>query len=77
MADKVKMLDRTNAGEARQKPIAEMGTGMRTLERIVAKESEIRETAATAQDASRKLKQTGKHDNVDSALALGSWFRAV
>ena len=47
VADKLKMLDRIKAGESRQKLVAEMGIAMRTLERIVANEEEIRQTAAS------------------------------
>ena len=49
------MLDRIKAGEPRQKLVAEMGISMRTLERIVANEAEIRDTAATIQDKSELL----------------------
>ena len=48
---------------------------MRTLERIVANEAEIRDTATTIPDKSRKRKRTGKNEDVESAL--GSWFSAV
>ena len=48
---------------------------MRTLERIVANEAEIRQTAATVPDTSRKRKRTGKNEDVESAL--GSWFSAI
>ena len=75
VADKLKMLDRIKAGEPRQKPVAEMGISMRTLERIVANEVEIRDTAATIPDKSRKRKRTGKNEDVESAL--GSWFRQL
>ena len=75
VADKLKMLDRIKAGESRQKLVAEMGIAMRTLERIVANEEEIRQTAASISDTSRKRKRTGKDKDVESAL--GSWFSAV
>ena len=75
VADKLKMLDRIKAGESRQKLVAEMGIAMRTLERIVANEKEIRQTAASISDTSRKRKRTGKDKDIDSAL--GSWFSAV
>ena len=69
------MLDRIKAGEARQKLIGKLGIGMKTLERIVAKEEKIRELAATTTDTSRKRKRTGKHEHIDSALE--SWFESV
>ena len=69
------MLDRIKAGEARQKLIGKLGIGMKTLERIVAKEEKIRELAATTTDTSRKRKKTGKHEHIDSALE--SWFESV
>ena len=75
VADKLKMLDKIKAGEPRQKLVAEMGISMRTLDRIVANEAEIRDTAATIPDKSRKRKRTGKNEDVESAL--GSWFSAV
>ena len=75
IATKAKILDRVKAGENRQKLIGEFGICLRTLERIVAKESEIRESAATAPDTSRKRKRCGKNSDVDSAL--GTWFAAV
>ena len=74
VADKLKMLDRIKAEEPRQKLVAEMGISI-TLERIVANEAEIRDTAATIPDKSRKRKRTGKNEDVESAL--GSWFSAV
>ena len=64
VADKLKMLDRIKAGEPRQKLVAEMGISMRTLERIVANEAEIRDTAATIPDKSRKRKRTGKNEEL-------------
>ena len=75
VADKLKMLDRVKSGEPRQKLVGEYEISMRTLERIVANEAEIRETAATIPDMSRKRKRTGKNEDVE--LALGSWFSAV
>ena len=75
VADKLKMLDRIKSGEPRQKLVGELGISMRTLERIVANEAEIRETAATVPDMSRKRKRTGKNEDVESAL--GSWFSVV
>ena len=75
VADKLKMLDRIKAREPRQKLVAEMGISMRTLKRIVANEAEIRDTAATIPDKSRKWKRTGKNEDVESALGL--WFSAV
>ena len=67
LANKTKLLDRVKAGEPRQRLIGEAGISLRTLERIVSKESEIREAAATAPHPSRKRKRTGKNDDVDSA----------
>ena len=75
IADKLKMLDRIKSGEPRQKLVGELGISMRTLERVVANEAEIRETAATIPDRSRKRKRTGKNEYVESAL--GSWFSAI
>ena len=75
VADKLKMLDRIKAGEPRQKLVAEMGISMRTLEKIVANEAEIRDTAATIPDKSRKRKRTGKNEDVESALGSFSAVR--
>ena len=75
VADKVKMLDRIKSGEPRQKLVGEFGIAKRTLERIVTNEAEIRQTAATVPDTSRKRKRTGKDEDVESAL--GSWFSAI
>ena len=75
VADKLKMLDRIKSGEQRQKIVGELGISMRTFERIVANEAEIRQRAATVPDRSRKRKRTGKNEDVESAL--GSWFSAI
>ena len=52
MADKFKMLDRIKSGDPRQKLVGELGISMRTLERIVTNEAEIRDTAVTVPDMS-------------------------
>ena len=61
--------------ENRDKLVAELGIAMRTVERIVANEEDIRQTAANIADTSRKRKRTGKDKDVETAL--GSWFSAV
>ena len=52
VADKFKMLDRIKSGDPRQKLVGELGISMRTLERIVTNEAEIRDTAVTVPDMS-------------------------
>ena len=47
LAEKTKVLDRVKAGRPRQRLIGEAGISLRNLERIVSKESEIREASAT------------------------------
>ena len=50
--------------------------GMRTLEKIVASEKDIRSKAESgANPQSRKCLRSGKHEDVD--IASGSWFLNV
>ena len=70
--EKLKLLDRIKSGEQRQKIVAETGISKRTLERIVANEAKIRESATDIHTSRKRLNSQGKNDEVEDAL--GKWF---
>ena len=75
LAYRTKLLDRVKAGKPRQRLIREAGISLRTLERIVSKESKIREAAMLPICPENDKNETEKNDDVDSAL--GTWFTTV
>ena len=75
IGEKIKILDRLKNGETRQSIVTEICIGMRTLERIVSSEAEIRKKSETAASLSRKRKREGKNGDVEEAI--GTWFTIV
>ena len=74
ISEKLALLDRIKNGETRQRIVDEKGIGMRTLERWINNETQMRKEAESS-PASRKRKRTGKHGDVDEAAL--EWFVAV
>ena len=66
-------ITRIKNGESRQNIVDEKGIGMRTIERWITNESQMRKEAESS-PASRKRKRTGKHGDVDEAAM--EWFEA-
>ena len=75
ISEKINLLDRMKEGESRQQIVQETGIGLRTIERMVASEADIRMSAATSSPKTMKRKRTGKSEEVDAALA--AWFTSV
>ena len=71
ISDKVTILDRLKKGEKRDKILSEKKLSLRTLQRIVKDETQIRRDAASM-SPSRKRKRTGRYQDIDDAME--KWF---
>ena len=74
LADKIRILDRLKNGEKKETIMKETKIALRTLQRIVKSEDEIRKNS-TAMPSARKRNRTGQHENVDEALE--KWFSSA
>ena len=74
LADKIRILDRLKNGEKKETIMKETKIALRTLQRIVKSEDEIRKNS-TAMTSARKRNRTGRHENVDEALE--KWFSSA
>lgn len=75
IAQKLQILDQLKEGKARQKILNDTGIGMRSLERIIKQENELRKAGEGAASLTRKRKRGGKNEEIDEAV--GTWFAAV
>ena len=74
LSDKVTILDRLKNGEKKDKILIEKKIVLRTLQRIIKDETQIRQDAASM-SPSRKRKRTDRYQDIDAAME--KWFASM
>ena len=77
IAQKLQILDQLKEGKARQKILNDTGIGMRSLERIIKQENELRKAGEGAASLTRKRKRGGKNEEIDEAPGTLLWHEEV